>query len=144
MKKFQIITGLFLLFIQINSFGQNKVNFERYSVKDGLSSSVVNSICQDRYGFLWIATENGLNRFDGYKFKVYKHDPNDSTSLPGDNIISVMEDHEGNIWVAGYEVLAKLDRSTDHFIRFTIEKSNLFSKIHKTVNGSQLIYSACN
>jgi ligand-binding sensor domain-containing protein len=104
------------------SLAQSDLNFEKYSVKDGLSSAVVNSICQDSYGFLWIGTENGLNRFDGYNFKVYKHDPSDSTSIPGDNINSVIEDHEGNIWVAGFEVLAKYDRNTNQFIRFSIEK----------------------
>jgi ligand-binding sensor domain-containing protein len=107
-------------------------------VKDGLSSAVVNSICQDSYGFLWIGTENGLNRFDGYNFKVYKHDPSDSTSIPGDNINSVIEDHEGNIWVAGFEVLAKYDRNTNQFIRFSIEK--LYSnptKIFSIIEDSQ-------
>jgi ligand-binding sensor domain-containing protein len=120
------------------SLAQSDLNFEKYSVKDGLSSAVVNSICQDSYGFLWIGTENGLNRFDGYNFKVYKHDPSDSTSIPGDNINSVIEDHEGNIWVAGFEVLAKYDRNTNQFIRFSIEK--LYSnptKIFSIIEDSQ-------
>ncbi|MFC2103105.1 two-component regulator propeller domain-containing protein [Bacteroidota bacterium] len=117
-----LIISLFLSISFTTSFTQSDLTFEKYSVKDGLSSSVVNSICQDHYGFLWIGTENGLNRFDGYNFKVYKHNPADSTSIPGDNITCVIEDHEGNIWVAGFDAVAKFDRSTNKFISYSIEK----------------------
>jgi len=124
MKKLNILIQIFALstFILSISIAQSEINFEKYSVKDGLSSSVVNSICQDSYGFLWIGTENGLNRFDGYNFKVYKHNPSDSTSIPGDNISSIIEDHDGNIWIAGFDAVAKFDRSTNKFISYSIEK----------------------
>ncbi len=51
------------------------IRFDRYSNDQGLSMSVVNAIAQDRQGFLWFATQDGLNRYDGYKFRIFKHDP---------------------------------------------------------------------
>ncbi|OZI08098.1 hypothetical protein BWI93_11150 [Siphonobacter sp. BAB-5385] len=50
------------------------LGFKSYSNKDGLSSSTIYSLCKDHFGFLWLATEDGLNRFDGTNFKIYRHD----------------------------------------------------------------------
>ncbi len=58
-----------------------KYNFEKISIEQGLSSSGVYSIFQDRKGFLWFGTENGLNRYDGYSFKIFKNEPDDSNSI---------------------------------------------------------------
>jgi ligand-binding sensor domain-containing protein len=57
--------------------------FVRFSDVQGLSQSTVQAIVQDEIGFLWFGTEEGLNRFDGYSFAVYKHQPHDPHSLPG-------------------------------------------------------------
>lgn len=93
--------------------------FERFSVDDGLSQSDVFVIYQDRAGFLWLGTEDGLNRFDGYDFRFYQHEPFDSTSLANGPVTTLYEDAEGALWMGtGFGFLCKLDRVTDRFRRF--------------------------
>ena len=75
------------------------IKFEHLTVEDGLSQSNVYGILQDQQGFMWFSTEDGLNRFDGYKFKIYRHDPNDSLSLSGNRIYNIYQDHLGNLWL---------------------------------------------
>ena len=57
------------------------IRFNRISIAEGLSQVTVTAIVQDRRGFIWLGTQDGLNRFDGYNFSVYKHEPNDPTTL---------------------------------------------------------------
>ena len=73
--------------------------FRRLSVNDGLSQNSVFRILQDRDGFIWIATQDGLNRFDGYDFEVFKHDPDDPNSLSENTITALYEDREGMLWI---------------------------------------------
>lgn len=75
------------------------VKFERISLAQGLSQTSVFSIAQDRQGFMWFATQDGLNRYDGYSFFVYRHDPLDSTTLSDNYVTVVMADQNGGLWV---------------------------------------------
>jgi ligand-binding sensor domain-containing protein/signal transduction histidine kinase len=75
------------------------IRFEQISLEEGLSQSVVNDILQDSQGFLWVGTDDGLNRYDGYDFKVYKPDINNPHSLNDRSITSLAEDANANIWV---------------------------------------------
>lgn len=75
------------------------LRFDHVSVEHGLSQSAVNCIYQDRSGIMWIGTENGLNRYNGFEFTVYKHDPRDPSSLAKDYIWSIAEDRSGRLWV---------------------------------------------
>ena len=68
-------------------------------IEDGLSQGMVRSILQDRTGFMWFATKDGLNRYDGYTFKVFRHDPQDSTSVRDNHIHKIFEDSKGLLWV---------------------------------------------
>ena len=68
------------------------MRFERLSIEEGLSQSVVNDILQDSTGFLWLATQSGLNRWDGYGFEIYRHDDADPGSLPHDWVLTLLED----------------------------------------------------
>jgi ligand-binding sensor domain-containing protein/signal transduction histidine kinase len=79
-------------------YSQN-IRFEHLSLEEGLSQSVVNSILQDRTGFLWIGTQDGLNRYDGYNFTIYKPDSTDPSSLSDRWITALAEDDEGYLWV---------------------------------------------
>ncbi len=75
------------------------MRFERLTTASGLSQNTIHKIIQDRNGFLWFATADGLNRYDGYSFEVFRNNPSDSTSLSDSDIFSVTEDDQGNLWV---------------------------------------------
>ena len=92
------------------------IRFDRLSLEEGLSQSTVMDILQDHRGYIWLATEDGLNRYDGTAFKVYKHDPADAASLPSSFVWDVEEDGAGNLWVATSGGLAKWERATDRMV----------------------------
>ncbi|MBS4035329.1 MAG: response regulator [Ignavibacterium sp.] len=78
---------------------QSLISFQNFTTRNGLSANKTNDVIQDKLGFLWFATEDGLNRFDGYEFKSYRNIPGDSLSLSSNNIWSLFEDDNGDIWV---------------------------------------------
>jgi len=94
--------------------------FERITIRDGLSQSTVNYIIQDKKGFMWFATYDGLNKYDGYNFKVYKKINNDSTSLSYNGATYLYEDNDGYIWVVnnGNAGLNRFNPETEKFIRY--------------------------
>ena len=93
---------------------------------NGLSNSHITQIYQDSKGYIWIATENGLNKFDGYSFTVYSEQKNDSTSLKGNFVYSILEDSRGIFWVGTMSGLYQYDRKTDSFHPFRIESETPF------------------
>lgn len=92
-----------------------KINFKSYTINDGLSQNAVMCLLQDRYGFIWIGTEDGLNRFDGYEFISYKHDNTDTNSISNNQINALYEDKDGKIWIATSKGLNIFDRKTEKF-----------------------------
>jgi signal transduction histidine kinase/ligand-binding sensor domain-containing protein/DNA-binding response OmpR family regulator len=98
---------------------QQNFNFTKLSTKNGLSCNTVNAILKDRYGLMWFATADGLNRFDGSTFTVYRHRDNDSTSLLSSDILSLCEDRSGTLWIGtGGGPLVFYDRVHDQFHRY--------------------------
>ena len=91
------------------------VKFERISIDQGLSQSSVFAIIQDKKGFLWFGTEDGLNRCDGYNFKVYRHDPDDPGSLSNNVVRAICQDREGGIWIGTEVGLNRFDREKERF-----------------------------
>lgn len=89
--------------------------FEHLSYEQGLSESNVTALLQDRYGFLWIGTSNGLNRYDGYKITTYRNDPSDTNSLTNNMITALFEDVRGELWIGTQDGLNRLDRATGKF-----------------------------
>jgi hypothetical protein len=86
-----VLSALFTPPFTLPVYGQtDTLWFENISNEQGLSQSTVTAILQDRQGFMWFGTEGGLNKYDGYQFSVYKHDPDDPQSL-SDNAISSVE-----------------------------------------------------
>ncbi len=75
------------------------IQFSRLSAADGLSQSSVNAIAQDQEGYLWIATQEGLNRFDGYQLTVFQHDDRQADSLPHNWVWDIHVDRSGGLWV---------------------------------------------
>src|SRR5258707_5921183 len=88
------------------------IRFDRLSLEQGLSQSAVMDVLQDRRGYVWLSTEDGLNRYDGVSFKVYKHDAADAASLPDSFVWDAEEDGAGNIWVATRGGLAMWERAS--------------------------------
>ncbi len=130
MQKFKISLILFIVILICaftNLYPQDDYLYENISVSDGLSSSRFNpfhNICQDRFGFLWFGTSDGLNRYDGYEFKIYKHIPGDSTSLPSSNIQNVNEDGDGNLWIGTPGYMSILNRNTETFTNYPINQGS--------------------
>ncbi|OOQ59892.1 hypothetical protein BC343_06220 [Mucilaginibacter pedocola] len=90
----------------------------KYALKDGLSFGIVNSITQDADGFMWFATSDGLNRFDGSVFKVFKAKPGDATGLTSNYVQNIFSDGTGCIWVSSRDGLSKLDTRTEKFTHY--------------------------
>ena len=98
---------------------QGSLRFEILSLEEGLSQSSVRSIIQDRQGFLWIGTEDGLNRFDGYHFKVYRPLPNDPNSLSDRWISDLLADRDGYLWIGTRQGgLNRFDPRTELFTHY--------------------------
>jgi len=89
---------IFSLTLFINGYSQQYI-FTNYSINNGLSQSVVNCIFQDSKGYIWIGTQNGLNRFNGETFDVYSYNPADTSSISNNWIYSIAEDVDGNLWI---------------------------------------------
>lgn len=99
MQRISIFLVAFLFPIQLFSL-QNK--FEYLTPDNGLSQANVECIYQDSRGFIWIGTFNGLNRYDGYEIRIFKHDPDDTLSLSHEHVSYICEDAEGKLWLATY------------------------------------------
>ncbi|WP_163397400.1 hybrid sensor histidine kinase/response regulator transcription factor [Flavobacterium fluviatile] len=120
MKYFIQKTFFILSFLVVcSTYGQTtKYRFKNFSAADGLSQSSVIAIHQDKLGQMWFGTRDGLNKFDGSKFTVYRYHPTDGLSLSNNDILAITEDHEGKIWVGTYNGLNIYDPVKDRFTRY--------------------------
>jgi signal transduction histidine kinase/ligand-binding sensor domain-containing protein/DNA-binding response OmpR family regulator len=111
---------LLAVFLLHTSFIPNQPEniIKKYSVEDGLSLGIVTSITQDDKGLMWFATEDGLNRFDGYSFKVFKYVPDQENSLTGNFIQKVFKDSKEVIWVSSRYGLNRFDAKTESFTHY--------------------------
>ncbi|MFA6469870.1 MAG: two-component regulator propeller domain-containing protein [Bacteroidota bacterium] len=108
-----------VLSVAVPDYGQSNFQFDQLTTRNGLSSNTVNTVLQDKNGFLWFGTETGLNRFDGYRFKIYQNNRKDSNSLSNNYIWSLCEDAAGNIWIGtDGGGLNKFDPQTETFVRY--------------------------
>lgn len=126
-KKLKTIQFLLFQLIFSGIFAQEEVGFFRnYNVEQGLPSAYVLSVTQDNQGFIWIATNNGLSKFDGYVFSNYSKKEKDSTSLSGDFILCTEPTNKNQLWVGHYESgLDLFDTHTGKVIRRYNEKNGL-------------------
>jgi len=128
---------MFLVFIIVPclSFSQDPgIKFEHIGTREGLSQINVNCIIQDSRGFMWIGSRNGLNRYDGYKFIIYRYDSKNDNSISNNLISSLVEDRDGNVWVATQSGLNKYDRNTGTFTRYLHDSQNSNSISNNIVN----------
>ncbi len=115
----KLLIPLFALIIQFNNLiAQSKIVFTQLETKDGLSQNYIQCILKDSKGFMWFGTLDGLNRYDGYSFKAFYDNPNDSNSLPSNNILSLYEDSGNNLWIGTAFGIAKMNLKTYYTNRY--------------------------
>ena len=102
----------FFIGTQAEAQEQEKLIFENYTIKDGLPGNWIRSLDQDSYGYLWIATDAGISRFDGFRFQNYFNDPSDTTSLVSNDISQIRVDHSQQVWVSSSAGIDRFDRRT--------------------------------
>ncbi|MDH3208579.1 MAG: PAS domain S-box protein, partial [Gemmatimonadota bacterium] len=117
-----------LLLADVATGQERHLRFRHITLKDGLPSATVHATLQDRDGFIWLATPDGLSRFDGYDFVTYRHIEDDPTSLRHNHVWCLLEDREGRLW-AGTDGggLSRLDPASGSFTHFRHDASDLRS-----------------
>jgi len=102
------------------AYGQHEETrkFSQLTTADGLSQSTVNCILKDKFGFMWFGTQDGLNKYDGHTFTVYRNNPKNPRSIPDNQIKCIFEDRQSNLWIGTLGGgLCIYDRTRDTFIR---------------------------
>lgn len=99
MSRVFLVLSMFTFSLIVNTGAQNHIRFNHLTIEDGLSQSAVTCIFQDKNGFMWFGTQDGLNRYDGYNFKVFKNDPENPNSLTDNFIFSIYEDYSGTLYI---------------------------------------------
>jgi len=110
-----------VLLLSSSLSAQRNYHFTEFSDLEKLTSGKVNDFYQDSYGFLWMATPDGLNRYDGRYIKVYKNRQGDENTLPDNECHVLLEDNESNMWVGCFNQIGKLDRSTGKFKNYSLD-----------------------
>ena len=144
-----IILGYFLLFIPLFLFSQQpEFRFKHITTNTGLSNNIVTCITQDHMGFMWIGTMEGLNRFDGSNFRVFKKELDDSTSLADNMVFDIYIDHKNTIWVGTQIGVCKYNPDLENFInylpdteRFNINTANRITGIEEDSKNKLYIVS---
>ena len=96
------------------------INFKNITSEDGLSQGTVETIIQDDKGYIWLGTNDGLCRYNGYEFKIYKHDEESKNSITNNYIVDIKQDKSGNIWVGTANGLSKIDTKTDTITNYNM------------------------
>lgn len=126
MKLSKELLFLSIQFLAIAAFSQHEnLKFDHLDINNGLSQNNVMCILQDSRGFMWFGTRDGLNKYDGYRFTIYKNDPADTNSISSNFITSVSEDKKGIIWIATRGGgLNRYDKEKDRFSHFKHDPGN--------------------
>ena len=140
--KSQVTFIIFLVaFFCINPiFSQNKtVTFNHLSAQNGLSQNGVMAIFKDSKGYMWFGTRDGLNRYDGYDFKVFKHDDLDANSISNNFITKITEDGNGRLWIGTKNGLNSFNRANE---KFTVYKND--STINNSISNNDILSILCD
>jgi signal transduction histidine kinase/ligand-binding sensor domain-containing protein/DNA-binding response OmpR family regulator len=139
------IRQFFLIFLLLAGFNASfrvalglelpEPEFKHFLTEDGLSDNSINCIFQDRTGFLWVGTRNGLNRFDGYQFKIFRHDSTNPASISNNYIQCIFEDHLGILWMATWKGLNRFDPHTERFSCYQFQLGNPRSLSDNLINS---------
>lgn len=130
-KKVTVLLFLFICVFSNNVYSSNKysnINFQSITIDDGLSQSLAEYIYQDSLGYIWIGTNDGLNRYNGNEFKVYKNIKNDENTISNNMISSLVEDSNKNLWIGTDGGLNKMNLNTGEIARYLVsEEDKLYS-----------------
>lgn len=145
--KYVIHTGLLIAGILCTHPGadaQGYIHFNHLNIADGLSNNQVEGICQGKYGFLWFATNEGLNRYDGKNFVIYRHIPGDSTSISSNYLFHLVTGKKGNIWVSSNVGISCLHPFSGKFENFFVYRNgnkiyHAFKYLGITASGEVLV-----
>lgn len=137
------VVFLFLFYSSIPVFSQ--LRFKHLTINDQLSSNYVNSIFKDHNGFVWVATESGLNRFDGYEVVRFFKNKDDITGISGNNIFSILADRNNRIWFGTNHGISVYTSETNRFVQLDIKRSNYDSfyarDIDSTIDNRMIVTS---
>jgi len=122
----QLAGILIFSLLLINGICAHQYNFTTYSINEGLSQSVVNCIFQDSKGYMWLGTQNGLDRFDGRNFQRFRFNPTDTNSISNNWIYAVSEDLDGNLWIGTKGGLHRYIRVENRFERIRYQTGYRF------------------
>ena len=132
--KINILVILVILSQVIKMHAQtDAVRFERISIEQGLSQTTVYCIFQDSRGFMWFGTRDGLNKYDGYGFTVYKHAPENRNSLSNNNVRAIYEDSSGALWIGTEAGLNKFNREKETFSHYVTDPNDPNSLSHNRI-----------
>ncbi len=127
----------FPLFFAFRLLAQdNSISFKHISLEEGLSHNNIHCIFQDNRGFLWFGTDDGLNRYDGYEFKIFLYDKTNSRSISDNRIRCIVEDSNGDLWIGTLGGgLNKYDKETEDFTVYRFYSDSLRSSSHNKINS---------
>lgn len=136
-------SSFFLLVGSISTMAQSGIRFERINVEDGLSQSAITSMVQDKYGYLWIGTLDGLNRYDGNSFTIYRDDQDRPGSFPSHSVGKLFMDANQNLWVSYRNGLSLYEPEHDKFksYKIQIDERNCFIRDFDQTSDSLILLS---
>ena len=134
LRYFYVLIIFSLLFIRVLVAQKSDMVFEHITVDNGLSQNTVSALIQDSEGFIWIGTYEGLDRYDGYNFKIYEHDPLNDKSLSENYIWCLYESSKGDLWIGTNNGgLNMFDKESETFIRYNYVSGDLNSISHNHI-----------
>lgn len=134
-KRFLYSIFIFIFTTSIGFSQKKDIKFRKVSIEKGLSQSTIHCVYQDSRGFMWFGTQDGLNKYDGYKFTVFKHLPDDTTTLSHNTVQAIYEDSRQNLWIGTmYGGLNRFNREKQTFIHFKNNADNPNSISHNSVS----------
>lgn len=144
-----VVVILFLLNTSALFSQPPAIQFEHFSMEEGLSNSHIRCIAQDDKGFMWFGTRNGLNRFNGYTFKAYLPNPDKPNSLSDNNVWTIFSDRQGDLWIGTSSGLDLYDKRQDQFFHYPIisdaekdVKQNFVRTIYETSDDRLWVINA--
>jgi signal transduction histidine kinase/ligand-binding sensor domain-containing protein/DNA-binding response OmpR family regulator len=142
---FLLIFFFLFSFQTIEIYAESRINFQQISLKEGLSNSSVFDILQDKQGCLWLATGNGLDKYDGYKFTTYIHKRDDQNSLQDNTLWSLHTNDENKLWIGTSKGLTLFDKSSGTFSNFPYGKKGNKMAVNKIIElNNKILVLATN